>query len=103
MAKIHVDYRKLDRAADAIDRYIEKHKNRMNSANNAVEELGNSWSGDDYNATLRLWRKGKENGSPSEKMIRSLKNYSDFLRDTSKKYKDAQSRAVERANRLPRW
>ena len=104
MAKIQVDYKKLDAAADAIERYIEKHKNKMRNSDNAMTQLANSWSGPDYAATLRLWKKVEEdNSSASKKMISALQNYANYLREASKKYKEAQSRAVERANRLPRW
>ena len=50
-----------------------------------------------------MWDLIRSNDSVSGRMIRSFQNYSDFLRFASKKYKDAQSNAVNRANRLPKF
>ena len=36
-------------------------------------------------------------------LVMVLINYSKFLKYAAEKYKDAQTKAIDRANRLPKW
>ncbi|MBR5949285.1 MAG: hypothetical protein IKZ82_11675 [Clostridia bacterium] len=102
MAKIKVDYRTLEQASIAIEQYLSTHNNKMNKANAAMVELGNYWSGEDYTATYALWENVDRGASASNSMMKSLRNYAEFLKMASRKYKNAQENAVQRANRLPK-
>ncbi len=97
---IQVDHRQLEKTAEAIDQYVQKHQYIMRQANNEVEELSNAWSGEDYVQFQMMWQNLSIEGSTSERMLSSLKNYAEYLRVASQKYKKAQSEAINRANRL---
>ena len=103
MANIQVDHSQYERADSAIETYISKHKSKMNTINNSIASLGSSWQGNDYNQLKKEWQEIQGSGSTSDKMLKSLDNYADFLRFAANKYKSAQANAINRANRLPRY
>ena len=102
MARIKVDHKALTTAADAVDSYVSKHKNNMKQINNNVVNLNSAWQGKDYNQLKTEWMEIMAADSTSGKMLTSLENYADFLRYAAKKYIDAQTNAVNRANLLPK-
>lgn len=103
MAYIKVDHKQLDHAAEAVETYITRQKRKMNEMNSSIQSMNSFWEGSDYRTFLQQWDLIRSNDSVSGRMIRSFQNYLDFLRFASKKYKDAQSNAVNRANRLPKF
>ena len=103
MAYIQVDHQQLDKAADAVEAYITKQNRKMNEMDSSIRSMHSFWTGSDYQLFLQQWDRISANDSVSERMIQSFQHYSDFLRFASKKYQDAQSNEVNRANRLPRW
>lgn len=103
MANIKVDHSQFERTASTIDTYIRNHRNKMNSIDAFVNSLGTSWQGNDYNQLKKEWQQIQGSGSTSDKMLKSLDNYADFLRFAANKYKSAQANAINRANRLPRY
>ena len=103
MANIKVDHSQFERAASAIETYISKHKSKMNTINTSIASLGSSWQGNDYNQLKKEWQEIQGSGSTSDKMLKSLDNYADFLRFAANKYKSAQANGINRANRLPRY
>ena len=100
MAYIMVDHRRLETTATDIDRYINVHRRAMADIDNNIISLGGSWQGEDYHRMQCEWNEMKNGSSTSEKMLKSLDNYADFLRWAAKKYKQAQADAISRANRL---
>lgn len=56
-----------------------------------------------YNKLKTECQQMSASGSTSDKMLKSLDNYADFLRFAANKYKSAQANAINRANRLPRY
>ena len=100
MAYITVDHKRLEKTANDIDGYINAHRKAMSEIDNNITSLGASWQGKDYSQTVREWNEMKNSSSTSEKMLKSLDNYADFLRWAAKKYKQAQTDAINRANRL---
>lgn len=103
MAHIVVDTAKLDKAASAIDTYINNHKKKMKYIDNEVSSLCASWSGKDYTQFYKEWHQINAKDSVSGKMITALNNYADFLRFSENEYRSAQSKAVNRSNSLPRY
>lgn len=103
MAYVKVDYSKFEHAASAIDTYISRHRSNMNNIDREITNLSATWQGKDYISLKNEWNEMKAHGSTSDKMIKSLKSYAEYLRMAAKKYKEAQSNAVNRANSLPRW
>ena len=103
MANIKVDHSQFERTASAIDTYIRNHRNKMNSIDASVNSLGTSWQGNDYNQLKKEWQQIKGSDSTSDRMLKSLENYADFLRFAANKYKSAQANAINRANGLPRY
>ena len=100
MAYIMVDHRRLEKTAGDIDGYINAHHRAMSEIDNNIVSLGSSWQGEDYYQMQREWNEMKSGSSTSEKMLKSLDSYADFLRWAAKKYKQAQAEAINRANRL---
>lgn len=103
MAYIKVDHSKLEAAASSVDTYVSNHRKKMQSIGIEINGLSVSWSGKDYAQVKREWEEMNESGSTSAKMIEAMENYAKFLRYASGKYKEVQSRAVNRANSLPKW
>ena len=103
MAYIRVDHNKFENTASAIDSYISRHKSNMKKVDQEVTNLALSWQGEDYQTFKIQWNELNASDSTSEKMLKDLKNYAEYLRMAAKKYKEAQSNAVNRANNLPRW
>ena len=103
MAYIRVDHNKFENAASAIDSYISRHKKNMKKVDQEVANLATSWQGKDYETFKIQWNELNASDSISTKMLNILKNYAEYLRMAAKKYKEAQTNAVNRANNLPRW
>lgn len=103
MAYIKVDHKKLDDAATAVETYVSQHKSGMKRIDQQIVGMNSAWQGKDYDQLKAQWQEMNESGSTSKKMLYALEDYADFLRYSAKKYKDAQSNAVNRANKLPRY
>ena len=103
MARIEVDHSQLTIMATKIDAYISSHKANMKQINSEIDGLNVNWKGADYNQIEKEWNQIKSSESTSGKMLKSLDNYAEFLRFAANKYKSAQSNAINRANKLPRY
>ncbi len=103
MANISVDHSQLEKTASAIDSYVSKHRAKMKTIDQSITFLKASWQGADYEQLKKEWQEMNTSDSTSEKMLKSLENYADFLRFAANKYKSAQTNAVNRANQLPRY
>lgn len=103
MAYIKVDHSKFEAAATAIDNYVRLMRSKMQSAQKEVDNLGSKWQGADYIQFKSQWQKDVGNGSVNEEMLKAMESYAKYLRYAANKYKEAQSKAVNRANGLPRW
>lgn len=97
---IKVDHSKFDATASEIESYITKFKKNMSSADKEVTSLRSSWDGNDYNQFQSQWQKVSGTDSTSQQMLKSLENYAKFLRYSSSQYKEAQTKAVNKANSL---
>lgn len=102
MAKITVNHSEFEKTATAIETYISKHKKGMNSINGSVESMGSSWQGNDYKQVKKEWQEIKGTDSTSDRMLKTLGGYAEFLRYSEGMYKNAQADAINRANRLPK-
>lgn len=103
MAYIKVDHSKFSVAANAVDTYVRQLESNMASAQGEVNHLSANWQGADYNQFKVQWSRVTNGESTYAEMIKALKSYSEFLRYSAEKYKDAQTKAINRANSLPRW
>lgn len=103
MAYIKVDHSKFAGTASAVDKYVTLLKNKMNSAEGEVASMSSVWQGADYTRFKSQWNKVTNGESTYTQMVKSLESYSSFLKYAAEKYKDAQTKAVNRANSLPRW
>ena len=103
MAYIKVDHSKFENAAAEVDKYTTFLKQKMKSAQGEVVNLSSTWQGGDYNQLKNEFDKVDNNDSTHSKMVKALESYSGYLRYASNQYKNAQIRAVNRANSLPRW
>lgn len=102
MAYIKVDHSKFFNAANEIDSYVKLMKDKMKQAQDEVLELSSNWQGSDYVQLKYEFDKVDDNDSIHMQMIKSLESYSNYLRYAAEKYRDVQSKAVNRANSLPK-
>lgn len=100
MAYIKVDHKKMINTADKIDQYIAKLDKNMRMIDGAVLSLGSEWKGEDYQQVKKEWNEINASGSTTDKMRTSLKSYADSICEAAKLYKEAQARALNRANTL---
>lgn len=103
MANIKVDYIQLEKTAAEIETYITEHNNKMKTIDQTVDVLKNSWNGKDYTAFKESWQQIEGRNSTSDKMLKALKSYGDFLRFAANKYKSAQAKAMDKAERLLKY
>ena len=103
MAHIKVDHSQFSGAANAIDTYVRKLRDGMNSAEQEVNNMSSVWQGTDYAQFKAQWDKVTNGESTYAEMVKSLESYSKFLRYAAGKYKDTQAKAINRAKRLPKW
>lgn len=101
MAYIKVDHKQLEKAAETIDKYVSKHRKKNSVIDSEVKQLKGSWSGTDYDTLKQQWQEMNEKDSTSQKLIQAMEHQADNLRFAAGKYKEAQSRAVNRAKLLP--
>ena len=100
MAYIKVNHKKMAGVADKVDEYVSSISKNMNAIDFVVFHLGAEWRGEDYIQFKKEWNEINSGGSTTDKMKTSLKSYSDSVRESAQLYKDAQSRAVNRAKNL---
>lgn len=103
MANIKVDYRSMDNAISSVDSYIRTAEAKMTAAQREVSYLASNWRGSDASKYMEQWNTVTSEGSAYRKMINALKSYSSFLKCAESEYKNAQARAINRANALPRY
>lgn len=100
MAYIKVNHQKMLEAANQIDNYLTRLDKNMASINSAMLSMGSEWKGEDYQQVKKEWNEINSSGATTDKMRTSLKSYAGSIREASKLYKEAQTRAINRANSL---
>ena len=100
MAYVRVNHQKMLTVATQIEDYIKKLDNNMKSIDNAVSSLKSEWMGKDYLQVKKEWEEINSKSSTTDKMRSSLNAYASSIRETAKIYKEAQARAINRANTL---
>ena len=100
MGFIRVNHSQFEAAASEIEDYVANHKKYMVSAGQEVTTLTSTWQGKDATQFQTQWNKVTNNDSTSHNMTKALENYAKFLRYAASQYKDAQTKAVNSANRL---
>ena len=102
MAYIKTDPGRLDKTADAVYTYIQRHGSHMQKAEDTVIQLQSAWQGSDYEQMLTEWQQLRGKGSTSAQMLRELEAYAKSLQFAARKYREAQSTALTLSNRLPK-
>jgi WXG100 family type VII secretion target len=97
---IEVNYTEFEKAASAVDRYINRQKSRMDEANQVIAGLGSSWKGQDYQAFQTKWNEMDDSKSTADGVIKELEDYAKTLRYVADQYKRAQKEAIDWANSL---
>lgn len=103
MAYIKVDHSKFTYTVDKLDSFITMIKKNIQNANTEIDILSLSWQGSDFAQLKKEWNKVDNNDSIQMQMIKNLESYGRFLKYASSRYKDAQAKAIDRANRLPKY
>ena len=101
MAYIKVEHSKFEVAASAVDSYVSTLKNKMQSTQSEVTALSSTWQGSDFTQFKTEFDKVDNEDSTHTQMVMALESYAKYLRFAANKYRDAQARAVNRANSLP--
>lgn len=100
---IRADHSQFEAAAGAIDSYRDFMKNKMKLANMEINILSVGWQGKDFEQFKSQWNKIESKGSIYNNMKEFLESYAKFLRHASKRYKETQQKAVERARAINSW
>lgn len=103
MPKIKVDHSEFEKTAKEIDVYVKVLKDNMIKSQSEVTSLSSAWQGTDFTQFKKEFSQIDNKDSTHEQMVKALESYASFLRFAGNKYKDAQTNAVNRANRLPKW
>ena len=102
MAKIKVDCGQFEKAAKAIDDYLQLMKEKMNEAQSQINGLSSGWQGADFAQFNSKWNSITNGDSTYAKARKALESYAEYLRYASQKYKETQDDAIARANKLPK-
>lgn len=97
---IDVDYREFEKAADAVEDYIAKQKQKMNQANQEVTKLGAGWQGNDFQQFQSKWNELDDGSSTAGALQKTLEDYAETLRYVGDQYKNAQKKALDLVNSL---
>ena len=102
MSYIKVNYQKLVIAAEKIKDYVLKFERNMKYIEDSVFELNENWKGQDYDAFKIYWKEIYSAKTPSDMTKISMEKYAEALRESAEQYREAQIRAINRANTLCR-
>ena len=100
--KIKVDHSMLEKTALEIEQYVKTLKGKMKAADGEVITLSSTWQGTDASQFKTKWAAVTNQDSVYANTVRQLESYAQFLRYAAKKYKEAQTRAINSANSLPK-
>ena len=100
--KINADTAKLENTASEIETYITQLKQKMQAAQSEIRTLSSSWQGADATQFQTKWNGVTAADSVYAVTLKQLDSYAQYLRYAAKKYRDAQTAAVNAANRLPK-
>lgn len=100
MAYIRVDYKMMINTVNQIENYISTFDNNMELISNDIVSINSEWEGKDYQQFKAEWDKIKSPGSTSYLMRAAIQNYADEIKEAVNKYKEAQIRAINKANSL---
>jgi len=103
MAYIKVDHSKFSGTAQSVETYVNQLKRRMSTAEEEIKNLAAVWQGADYTQFKQQWDRTTNGDATYTEMVEALEAYAKFLKYAAEKYKDAQAKAINRANSLPRY
>ena len=95
--KIVVNPEELKSVANKMDSQIEDYQRIYNSIFSEVDGLARAWSGKDNIAYTTQIQGFKDD---FEKMVYTLREYSEFLKNSAKQYSDTQDSIVAEAKKL---
>jgi len=97
---IDVDYTEFEHTASAMEDYVSKQKQKMTAGNQAVSTLGAGWQGEDFQTFQSKWNELDDSSATAGILKKSLEDYAEMLRYVAEQYKNAQKKAIDRANSL---
>ncbi|MBQ1821537.1 MAG: WXG100 family type VII secretion target [Clostridia bacterium] len=100
--KIKVDHSKLESTASQIEQYVQTLKRKMKNADGEINTLSSTWQGKDATQFRSKWNAVTNQDSVYANTVKQLESYAQFLRYAAQKYKEAQTKAINSANSLPR-
>ncbi len=103
MATIRVDQSRLKRSSNTVSQYLSSMKSNMRTAQQEISRLSTEWQGKDATQFAAQWDQITSGNSSYNRALKALESYANYLKMAEKEYKNAQSRAINRANALPRY
>ena len=103
MAYIKVDHSKLEATAVEVENYVSFLKDKMKNVQGEGAALSSSWQGSDFSHFKSQLDQLDDADSTHTQMIKALESYAKYLRYAAEKYKNAQSKAINAANSLPKY
>lgn len=100
MAYIKVNHAVLVAGSKQLLDYVTKQKESMLRMEESMEVLGSSWGGEDSAQVQRSWSELNGEESVSSAMANAIRRYANSIGESAMKYKEAQARAINRANLL---
>lgn len=98
---IEINHSKLGNSALAINEYLDYIVKYMNLSTDKVNQLtSKNWLHDDALEFRNRWLKHNDSTSVTSKMKASLRNYSNSLKYAENQYRNAQSKAINKANMI---
>ena len=102
MAKIRVDHSRLNAVADVFEDDAKGIKSQMARAQLSVMQMAMGWQGKDASKFLKKWETNYDADSAFKLTVDQMEAYARYLRYAAKQYKDAQTTALNTANKLPK-
>lgn len=102
MARIRVDHSRLNTVADTVETDAKGIKSQMAKAQLSVMQMAFGWQGKDASKFLKKWETNYEANAAYKLTIDQMEAYARYLRYAAKLYRDAQIKALNTANKLPR-
>ncbi|MDE6952179.1 MAG: hypothetical protein K2P09_00030 [Erysipelotrichales bacterium] len=99
---IEVNHKDIKDTASIVRQYVVFQNKKMKTLSIQVDMITKHWQGEDFNSFLQKWKGIDAKGSITRNLVENLSDYANYLDFVANMYIDIQSKAVNRADRLPK-
>ena len=97
-----VDIGEIDSTLKVIDAYRNNYNELIKKENQVINEMANTWEGDDYWTFYSKWEASvKDNKAPDKLFKEELDEYYNYLDNAKGLYEEMQKKLRKMAGRLP--